>query len=871
MGFYRALLRLYPRSFRAEYGDEMRAVFARELKGRTGPRRLAFLLAALGDTLVNAARVHGDILRQDLRYTFRSLRRTPGFTLTAILVSALGIGATTATFSVADHVLVRPLPFPDGDRLVKVWENQAERGYGRMEPSPPTFLDWQRQATSFERLEAWMNNDTASLVGSGEPLRLTGARVRGGLFALLGRQALLGRTLVESDLDSTDNPIVISEELWRNRFAADPNLLGRVLSLDGQPFAVVGVMPADFHFPTRGTDFWRPFRFNMQASDADRGNNYLQVIGRLKPGVTPEAARAELTVITQQLGQAHPRELGDTVAALVRWRDDVAQQPRLLLMGLVAAAICVLLIACANLANLLLSRALSRRQEFAIRAAVGASADRLLRQMLTDSLVIALAGGVLGVLMAVVAAPLLTRLVPTVLPIAEAPSLDPRMLAVAITITVLTGLAFGVLPAWRVGRGADGSALKDSSRGSSSRATERLRTTLVVAEIVVSIVLLVSAGLLMQALLRVQQTDPGFAADNLLTMRTSLPRPQYVNTDPRLRFYRQVIDEVQALPGVRSAAYTSYLPMTMPGGVWPILTTTPDGQTEGAFLPPPVQRRASLRFVTPRYFETLGVPLLRGRDLSDADADAAPFVAVVSESFARQEFPGQDPIGRQFAMAFFVRTIVGVVGDVKVRGLERESEPQVYLPASQQRGGMLIGYVPQDLAIRASVPAASLAPAVRAIIARADPQLPITSVRMMTEVVALQTAPRVTQLRVVGAFTMAAFLLAAIGIHGLLAFTVAARSREIGVRIALGASARDILWMVMGRSAIMAGAGVTVGAALAVAAGRAMQALLAGVEPANPQVLAGAIALVLVMALAGSVLPTLRALRVDPLEATRAE
>jgi predicted permease len=872
MRFYRALLRLYPRSFRLEYGDEMCAVFARELQASSGLRKTSFLVGTLFDTLVNASRVHGDITRQDLRYALRSLRRTPGFTVTAIVVAALGIGATTATFSIADHVLLRPLPFAQPDRLVRLWQTQAARGYSRLEPSPPNYLDWKRIATSFEGVEAH-SGTTATLLGDGDPERISGQRVTGGMFHLLGRPAAMGRALIEADLTAEQNAVVISDRLWRRRFGANRDILGRTMTLDDGPSVIVGVMPADFIFPNRDTDYWRPFRFVAQNGDDDRNNHYLGVVARLKPAVTVEQARSEMKIISEQLAQQYPKELAEMSANASQWRDEVGRQPRMLLWALAGASLCVLLIACTNLANLMMSRALARRSEFAVRAAVGASTDRLVRQMLTDSLVLAGAGGMLGVVFAMVSAPLVVRLIPSSLPIAEIPPLDLRVLLGAGLVTLFTGIAFGVLPALRVCRNADGSALKEGARGGTGRGTERLRSALVVAEIVASVVLLVSAGLLIQALLKVQAIDPGFNATNVLTLRTSLPPTKYELTATRELYYQRVINEVKALPGVAEAAYISFLPMTMGGGIWGILTTTPDPNSPGGFVAPDPrdQRSASLRFVTPGFFEAMGTPLLQGRDVAAGDTFDSPNVAVVSQSFARELFPNQDPIGRQFAVAFAVRTIVGVVGDIRVRGLERESEPQLYLPAAQQRNGQLGFYAPKDLVIRSTVPSSTLIPAVRSVIGRADPQLPISDVQTLETVVSLNTAPRVVQLRVLGAFAAAAFLLAAIGIHGLLAFTVSARSREIGVRIALGAKSRDILRMVLGRSALLAGIGVTIGAAAAYAAARSMQSLLAGIEPANATVFAAAVGLSLLMALAGSILPAWRAVRVDPLTATRAD
>jgi putative ABC transport system permease protein len=650
-------------------------------------------------------------------------------------------------------------------------------------------------------------------------------------------------------------------------------VLGQTMPLDDATTVIVGVMPPDFIFPDRDTDYWRPFRFSAQNGDDDRTNQYLAVIARLKPTVTFDQARSEMQVIATQLQQQYPKELADRSASAFRWRDELRAQSRMLLWGLVGASLCVLLIACTNLANLLMSRALARRTEFAVRAAVGASVDRLVRQMLTDSLLLAAAGGLLGIILAVVSAPLIARLVPSSLPIAEVPPVDLRMLIGAGMLTLATGLVFGVLPALRTCRSTDGSALKEGARGGTGRGTDRFRSALVVAEIVASVVLLVSAGLLIQALLRVQAVDPGFKATNVLTLRTVLPAPKYRLTTAREQFYQRVIGEVGALPGVTNAAYISFLPMTMRGGIWPVLTTVADQNSPGGFVAPDLRnpRNVSIRFTTPGFFAAMGTPILQGRDVGANDSLDTPGVAVVSQSFVRQHFPDRDPIGQEFAIAFAVRTIVGVVGDIRVRGLERESEPQVYMPASQMRDGQLGFYAPKDLVIRSTVPPTTLIPAVRSIIRSVDPQLPITGLQTLEDVVTLETAPRVVQLRVLGSFAAVAFLLAAIGIHGLLAFTVSARSREIGVRIALGAKSRDILKMVIGRSALLGGLGVTIGVALAYAAARSMQSLLAGIDPGNVTVFAAAVVLSLIMTIAGSLMPAWRAVRVDPLTATRAD
>ncbi len=864
MPLYALLLLLYPSSFRAEYGAEMRAIFAsRRRDARSFSARMALWAETLRDVLGNATRLHWEMLRQDVAYTLRTLRRAPGFTVTTVLVSALGIGATTAAFSIADHVLVRPLPFTDADRLVKLWQNQEFRGYPRLEPSPPNYLDWRRASQSFEHMAAFQGV-SQNLSGDLEPMRLDGTRATGDLFLTLGVQAALGRVFVPTDdAEGATDVVVISDNLWRQQFGADANVLGRRVLLDDVPHLVIGVMPTGFAFPSRSVQFWTPLRF-AGPSDEDRTNYMLQVVAKLEPGVTIEQARSETRVIAANLERAYPKENAKTGIAVNRLRDEIGWQTRMLLMALVGASLCVLLIACTNLASLLLARALARQRELAVRAAVGAGRERLLRQMLTEGLVLAVLGGILGVLLAVVAGPLFARLVPTRLPISEVPGVEPRMLVLAAIATFATGLGFGIVPALRASRHADAQGLRESGRVGAGRRTERIRSGLIVAQVSASIVLLTSAGLLIRALWQVQERDPGFRADGVLTLRTSLPMPKYEPTERRVDFYRRVLSEVHALPGVSSAAYISWLPMTMRGGIWAV---TLDGRAED----PAESRMASFRFVTPGLFQTLGVPLLQGRDVSEADTRDRPLVAVVSESFAKDYWPGLDPLGRKVQIAFSERIVVGVVGDVRVRGLEQISEPQVYAPHQQVGDRWLTFYAPKDLVVRSSQSAGALMPSIRDIIRRGDPQQPISEVRPLAVVVDGETTPRRVQVRVLGAFAGVALLLAAIGVHGLLAFAVSNRLREIGVRLALGASGQDVLRMILRQGLGLAIGGAIVGVGLAYAAGRALEALLAGVSPADLGTFTIAVVFVLAMALAGSIPPAIRASRVDPTTAMRAE
>jgi putative ABC transport system permease protein len=524
MTFYNFLLRLYPSSFRHEYGDEMRALFARRLRQTSGVGLVALWLGTIAEIAGNSAAVHTDILRQDAFYTGRVLRRSPGFALTAILIVALGIGATTAAFSVTDFVLLRPLPFPEPDRLVTVLERTP--GYDQMEFSGPNYRDWKAAATSFQSTGIY-HHDQLTVFGAGEPQRWTGVSVSADLLPTLGVGPIVGRGFTAADdREGAAGTILLSYRLWQTEFGGDPAIVGRVLSaqadFDAAVFTVIGIMPREFRFPSANVEFWITNRFGPgQYTEQERANNWLNGVGRLKPGVTLAQARAEMDFIAAQSEQAHPVANKNTRAAVDPLSDDVSERSRLLLVALSGASACVLLIACANLANLLLTRALARRRELAVRTAIGAGRERLVRQLMTESLLLATVGGALGIGIAIAAVPLLAQLVPPNLPIAAAPSVDTRVLLFAVALTVITGLSFGMAPVLRVGKSPDLDGLRDGARAGDGR-KERLRSILVVSEIVASIVLLVSAGLLIRALLTVRAIDPGFNSEGVLTVRTGL-------------------------------------------------------------------------------------------------------------------------------------------------------------------------------------------------------------------------------------------------------------------------------------------------------------------------------------------------------------
>ena len=861
MNLYRLLLHLYPSSYRAEYGDEMSAIFAMELRRRSGlTARCGLWLATFVEVFSNAAMVHWEIAKRDLRYSLRSLLRSPGFAITAVLLVTIGIGANAAIFTLADFVLVRPLPFPEPEHLVKVWEKHP--GYSLMELSPANYRDFKAASNSFASLAAYTDM-AMNLVGQGEPQRVEGAWVTGNLFSTLGRPAMLGRNFSDHD-DQAGAPatVVLSYALWQAAFGGDPSVVGKSVDLDDRAYTVIGVMPPDFHFPTRETQFWKTFQF-QEENYKDRNDNWLIGIGRLKPGVSLDHARTELALIAARLQRQYPKENEGVDSSVISLRDELSSQSRLLLIALCGAAPCVLVITCANLANLLLVRSLARQRELSIRVSLGANRRYILRQLLSESLILGVAGGAGAIGVAVAALPLVSRLVPNSLPIQQVPSVDVRTLLFALGLTAVTVLAFGVAPAIRVCRNAGFSGLREGTR-TGGVGHHRTRSALVIAEVVVSVVLLISSGLLIRALWKVQAVDPGFRSDGILTLQTALPIPKYEKTKVREQFYTKVLTDVRNLPGVTDAAYISGLPMTWRGGIWPVVVSgRSQNRSEGT--------SASLRFVTPGFFSAMGIPLKSGRDVGESDTGDRQYVAVVSESFVQRYWPDQQPIGRHFEFGLHDREVIGVVGDIRVRGLERTSEPQVYLSYKQVPDGWIIGYTPKDLVIHSAQTPPSLVPSVRRIIAAADSQQPISKIRTMEEIVAGETESRAVQTRVLITFTAIAILLAGLGIYGLLSFTVSLRQQEFGIRMALGARPSNIFAMVLRQGTKLAIAGLVPGLLLAYIAARLLGSLLAGVKPADALTFSTAAVVCLVTTLLGTVLPALRAVRIDPTIVMRAE
>ena len=856
--FYRALLRLYPSSFRADYGAELTATFEEQTRHH---RPLGAMLAAIADVVPNALALHREMLAQDLRYAARTIAGARGFAAGAILVTALGVGANAATFSVAEFVLLRPLPFPDAESLVRLCEEpRTGGGWGcNNQMSPANYRDIGTMNRSLAGLGAFQRN-AVNFAGKGEPVRVAAATVTAEVLPLLGVPPVIGRVFdSEAAADGDARTAVIGFGLWQSHFGGERGILGSVIALDGTPHVVIGVMPRDFRFPTEDVQLWVPLTLR-ETDFANRRNRFLEGVARLRSGVTFEQAKTDIAAIAGRLAHEYPQTNAEVGFGFFKQRDDMAPRYRTLLLALSGASLCLLLLTCASLANLFLARATSRERELAVRTALGAGRERLMRQMLTESAVLALIGGAAGAIVGALAVPLLATLVPPTLPIAAQPTLDWRVLGLATAFSALTALAFGLIPALRVGGRTGFTALREGARAGQRT---RLRTALVAIEVAVSVVLLMSSGLLMRAMWRVQAVDPGFVAEAVLTMQTALADPIYNDPVRRSEFYRRVVTEVRALPGVESAAYTSGLPMVLTGGLTRI---TIGGEAERY----DDSQNASLRFVTPQFFSTLRIPLRLGRDVSDTDTRDRSPVAVVSESLVRRHWPNADPIGRTFATRGQTRTVVGVVGDINVRGLERTSEPQVYVPADQTPTPISALYQPKDLVVRVSRQDAGLAGAIRDIVRRVDPRQPVSNVRMLADVVGDQTEARRAQLRVLLALAVLALLITAAGIHGLLGFTVAQRDREIGVRLALGANQSSVARMVMSEGMRIALTGVGSGTLVAYMTARSMSTLLFGVPPADFITIAVVALICFVITVAASARPALRAAGINPMSALRA-
>jgi predicted permease len=812
-----------------------------------------------------------DGLRQDLRYSVRTLRGSAGFTAIAILILALGIGANTAIFSLVSAVLLKPLPFVEPDRLVLLWENFAPvNGPDRVSPTPATVVEWRARTRSFEGI-AMMLGMPYNLTGGGEPERLSGLRTDTNLFALLGLRPILGRTFLPEDEGSDAAPVVvISEGLWARRFGADPGIVGKTIVIDGLSRTVIGVVPADFRYPNPDTSIWVPAAYSPEELANRSAYNY-DVLGRLAPGVSLEAAAAELDALALTLRNERPADAQRPKFGISRLQEHLSRNARPTLFVLLAAVGAIMLITCANVANLLLARGAQREKELAIRKAIGAPSVRVLRQLLTESAVLAAAGVLLGGALSTLAFEYLARLIPGTFPDGAASWLDWRVLAFAIALTVGTLLLFGTGPALVAARGGFNDALRSGVGSNSAPRIGRMRNALVVTEIALTVVLLASAGLLLRSYAAVLAVDPGFRADHLLLATTQLAPSKYGDMADRNEFTRRVLERVRAVPGVESAGYVNIAPLVFKGGR---VYVSIEGE------PPPSQADFTRYIVANRaagegYLETLGVPLLRGRLFDSRDGpDAAPAI-VVNETMARRFWSDGDAVGRRLKVgnpqgdAAWL-TVVGVVGDVRQMGLDTASEPEFFTSANQQAFTNPFMW-PSQLLVRTRVEPLTVAAAVRDAVWAIDADQPVTRVRAMDEVLDSELTNRNRQLTLVGAFASLALLLASVGLYGVLAYTVSQRTREIGLKMALGAQPSTVVRGVVRGALVLAALGISLGLAAAFGLTRFLASFLYGVSPTDALTAGGVAAVLLVVTLLASYVPARRAAAVDPMAALRSD
>jgi putative ABC transport system permease protein len=806
-----------------------------------------------------------ETLIRDLRYAVRGLLKQPAFTFIAVCSLALGIGANTAIFSLVNAVLLRPLNFHDADRLVMVWEDMSVIGFPRSDPAPGTFHDWKTQQTSFEDM-ASLDPRNVNLTGDGEPERITTFGVTANLFPLLGVTPLVGRNFsAEEDRAGGNKVAIISYGLWQRRYGGEQSVIGRGIMLDGQKYEVVGVMPRNFQLMQSYTGIWVPAAFSDKQL-ADHDNHFVTVIARLKSGVTLEQADADIKNITQRIVKEHPEEMEGIGSTVVPLREQLTGNVRRPLILLLVAVALVLLIACANITGLLMSRATGRRKEIALRTALGARRGRVVRQLLTESVLLASAGGLLGLLVAWWSFNLLKELIPGGMRLATRLEIDLPVLVFALAVSVLTGIVFGLVPALQASKVDLNEALKQGHGRTGAWARGgKLRSTFIVAQIALALILLIGAGLLMQTVFNLRDQYSGFQPAKLLTLRTALPNYKYGELPKRAAFFDQVLERVTNLPGVISAGYTTAVPLQWKGGA--------NGFTiEGRQPEPGVFYNAIHRQISVNYFRTMGVTLRQGRNFEESDNQQSMPVAMVNETMARQYWPAGDCVGKRFKFGIENApwiTIVGVVGDVRQIGMDAPVKAEMYLPYRQVRTHFW--YAPRDLVIRTNGDPLSLVGAVRQEIHAVDPDQPISNIATMDQLLVEETGPRRLGMFLLIGFAGLALLLASLGIYGVLSFFVAQQTPEIGVRMALGAQQGSILGLVLKKGMALTVAGVAIGLIAAFALSRLMVSLLFGVS-ANDPLTFGAIALLLMLvAFLACYIPARRATKIDPLVALRYE
>ena len=812
-----------------------------------------------------------ETLLQDIRYGVRMLLKAPSFSIVATIALALGIGANTAIFSVVNAVLLRPLPFANSERLMSVFETNPARGQLRGAASYPNFVDWRAQNTVFERLSSYHNNDFI-MTGGSEAARLRGAVVNADLFPLLGATPMLGRTfLPDEDKPNGDRAVILSQQLFQKYFNSDPSIINKSIVLDGKSYIVVGVMPQAFEFPLQNepAELWTTVSGDASGEDpitTQRGAHYMNVIGLLKPGVSQPQAQAEMSTIAARLEQQYPDanlHRGITVESSLQALVGDIRPALLILLGAVG---CVLLIACANVANLLLARAMTRHKEMAIRSALGASRMRVIRQLLTESILLSLAGGAIGLLLAIWWSDLLIALGKKDIPRAMHVGLDWRVLGFTLVVSVVTGIIFGLVPALQSSKTRLTETLKESRGSGEGARRNRVRGVLVVAELSVAVVLLVGAGLLIQSLWRLRQVSPGFESSNVLTFSVALPEVKY-SSEKQIQFFDDLGTRLQSLPGVQSSS--PVMPLPLGGNRFSI-----SFETEGRPVAKGDEPTADFFSIGGDYFRAMGIPVLKGRVFDAHDQHKSTPVIIVSEAFARQYFPNEEVLGKRIEPGIsthdddedsVMREIVGVVGDVKHRSLGAAARPSMYVPYGQ------IPISQMTVVVKANGDPHSIAAAVTREVNAKDKDLPVFSVKTLDEYLAASvSAPRFNT-TLLGIFASVALVLTIVGLYGVMSYSVAQRTGEIGIRIALGAQTSDVLRLVVGQGLRLVLIGLGVGLVGAFALTRVMTSLLFGVDSKDPWTFTAVALLLTLVALLACYIPARRATRVDPMVALRYE
>jgi putative ABC transport system permease protein len=805
-------------------------------------------------------------LIRDLKYGIRALGQSPGFTLVALLTLMLGIGATSAIFSVVDAVLLRPLPYREPGRLVSIFEDLRQLGFRHNTPAPGNYQAWKTRTHVFEDVAA-VRDQVYNLSGSGaEPKKLEGEAVTQNLFSVLGAHPALGRVFSpEEDRPGAARVVLISHRLWTGAFGGDIRIVGRQIYLNDEKYSVVGVLPRGFSYPRGEIDVWVPIKFTPEDL-AKFGAHYLNVVGRLRPGITVQRANAELAVVLKQTVREHP----DTNSVITRFfaeplQDTYTRDIRRGLTVLLGAVAFILLIACANIANLLLSRAGSRRREIAVRTALGADRMRIVRQLLTESVLLAAGGGLLGLVTAIWAFSFLRNLIPDSLAQTVSVELDLRVLAFSVGVTLASSFLFGLAPALQLSKVDLNDVLKEGGRGSVGSRRKGLGSLLVIGEVALSLILLVGAGILLQSFARMRGLDPGFRSDHVLTARIVVPETKYREFTKRSDMFTRILERVRALPGVKSAGFTSALPLTWEGG-------TSSFVPEGAALKEGENYDANNRVVSPGYFEAMGIPLRSGRLFNDGDTADAPPVAIINEAMGRKFWPHQDPIGKRFQFgggknSQWIR-IAGVVGDVRQMRLNEPPRQEMYFPYLQAKDNWM---VPRDLVVRTESDPASLAAGIRQSVWSIDRDQPVSNIMTLDDLLDTEVAQRRTQGMLLGGLAALALVLAGVGIYGVLSYLVTRRTQEIGVRVALGATRPDIFREVAGEGMALAATGIALGVVGSLMLSRLLDSLVFGIRAVDPATYSAAVGIFAMLALLACSVPALRAVKTDAVEALRHE